>query len=95
MTRINPPLYWDEWNVEHLWQSHRVTPDEIEEILFGLPGEEPRYRMRRDGDYIVIYGETGTGRLIIFVGEFTGQRFRVFAARDMERREKRAYRKRK
>lgn len=93
--KIHPDLIWDDASVEHLWQSHRVTPDEIEEILFGLPGEEPSYRVRRDGDYMIVYGETGGGRLLKFVGEFEGQRFRVFAARDMEPDEKRAYRKRK
>ncbi len=91
--KIRPDLIWDNENVEHLWKSHQVTPDEIEEALFGLPGEEPTYRLRRDGDYLIVYGETGSGRLLKFVGEFREQRFRVFAARDMDADEKRAYRK--
>lgn len=91
---IHPDLVWDDDNVNHLWQSHMVTPDEIEETLFGLPGEEPTYLIRRDGDYLVVYGETGSGRLLKFVGELVGKRFRVFAARDMDKSEKRAFRKR-
>ncbi len=90
---IHPHLIWDDENVSHLWQSHQVTPDEVEEVLFGLPGEEPTYRKRRDGDYLICYGETGGGRLLKLVGEFCEKQFRVFAARDMDKDEKRAYRK--
>jgi uncharacterized DUF497 family protein len=93
--KIHPDLLWDEQNVQHLWQSHQVTPDEIEEALFGLPGEEPTYFVRRHSDYYVLYAETGSGRLLICVGEFIGKRFRVFAARDMAADERRAYRRRK
>lgn len=93
--KIHPDLIWDDENLKHLWQSHQVTPDEVEEILLGIPGEEPIYRKRRDGEYLICYGETGGGRLLKIVGELCGERFRVFAARDMEQVEKRAYRKRK
>lgn len=86
-------LFWDDNNVEHLWQSHGVTPDEVEEIVIGLDDEDPIFRVRRDGDYYVIYGETGSGRLLKMVGEFMElDVFRVFAARDMDGAEKRSYR---
>jgi len=72
-----------------------VTPDEIEEVLFGVDGEEAVYREIRDGDCLKIYGETGSGRLLKLVGEFMQDgRFRVFAAQDMDNKEKRAYRNR-
>ncbi len=87
-------LYWDDNNVEHLWQSHQVTPDEVEDIVLGCDGEDPVYRQRRDADYYVIYGETGAGRLLKMAGEFLASGlFRVFAARDMDGAEKRAYRR--
>jgi uncharacterized DUF497 family protein len=87
-------LFWDENNVEHLWQSHQVTPDEIEEIILGLEDDAPRYKCRRDGDAYVIYGETGNGRLLKMVGRFAGKRaFRVFGAIDMDDRERRSFRK--
>jgi hypothetical protein len=70
---------WDEHNVQHLWQSHRVTPDEVEEILLGIEGDEVVYRLPRHGDYVVIYGETGSGRLLKMAGEFRETRFRGFA----------------
>ena len=91
--RIEPPLYWDDENVEHLWQSHQVTPDEVEEILFGVDHEEPVYPVKRDGDYYRIYGETGGGRLLKMVAEHmeNGQ-WRVFGAMDMSDKERRSFR---
>jgi hypothetical protein len=90
--RIEPPLYWDHSNVEHLWERH-VTPDDVEEILFGIDGEDPIYRMRRDGDYYLIYGETGGGRLLKMAAEqLEDGRWRVFAAIDMNDNEKRNFR---
>jgi hypothetical protein len=88
-------LYWDDNNRDHLWQSHQVTPEEVGETLFSEDGEEAVYLPFRDGDYLEIYGETSSGRLLKMVGEFMKDgRFRIFAARDMDDREKRAFRKR-
>lgn len=86
-------LFWNDGNVDHLWASHRVTPDEVEEVVFGIDGEPAVYRVLRDGHNYKIFGETGGGRLLLMVGSFLPDgRFRVFAARDMDEREKRAYR---
>jgi uncharacterized DUF497 family protein len=87
-------LHWTDDNVGHLWAAHRITPDEIEEIIFGVDGEAAVYRLRRDGPFYIISGETGSGRLVKIVGEFLGEGiFRVFAARDMKPQELRTYRK--
>lgn len=87
-------LYWDHASEAHLWQAHHVTPDEVEEVVFGVPGEEPTYRMIRDGDFYLVFGETGSGRLLTIVGEFIeGNRFRPFGARDMDRAEKHRFRR--
>jgi hypothetical protein len=92
--RIAEPLYWDDNNREHLWQSHRVTSNEVEELLFGVDGDPAGYRQFRDGDYVNIYGQTGSGRLLKLVGEFMKDgRFRVFAAQDMNARDKRIFRR--
>lgn len=89
-------LFWNDENVAHVWAAHQVTPDEVEEIILGVDGEEPTYRIKRDGDFYIISGETGGGRLLKMVGEFLDtNRFRVFGARDMKPQEARAYRKRK
>jgi uncharacterized DUF497 family protein len=88
-------LFWNDDNVDHLWSAHRVTPDEIEEVVFGIDGEPSAYRLLRDGDNYKIFGKTGGGRLLLMVGTFLlDRRFRVFAARDMDDDEKRAYRTR-
>jgi uncharacterized DUF497 family protein len=95
MARIREPLDWDDENISHLLERHDVLVDEVQEILFGVPGEEPSYLCRREGDHYKIYGETGDGRLLKLRGEFRSDgRFRVFHAMDMDRLEQREYRKR-
>ena len=87
-------LYWDDNNADHIWRSHGVTVDEVEEIVFGIEGARPEYRARRSGDAYIVYGETGAGRLLKMVGEFVKVRmFRIFGAIDMDDSERRSYRK--
>lgn len=50
---------WDDENVNHLWEAHQVTPDDVEELLFDVDGEEASYVVHRDGDNYVIFGKTG------------------------------------
>lgn len=87
-------LIWDENNVQHLWHSHQVSPEEVFEAVFGPPYEDADITTERDGDYIVIYGATASGRLLKLVGDRVGDGLRIFSARDMSKREKRAYRSR-
>ncbi len=63
-------LFRNDANVDHLWAAHRVTPDEVEEIVFGTDGEPAVFRALRDGDNYKIFGETGGGRLLLMVGSF-------------------------
>jgi len=94
MRLIREPLHWDDANEDHLWTAHRVTPDEVEELLFERDGFVPKTLVVRDGDYYVIFGETLGGRYLKLVGSLLQNgRFRVFGARDMEPAEKRRYRK--
>jgi uncharacterized DUF497 family protein len=87
-------LFWNDNNVDHLAERHHVNVEEVEEIVYGIDDERTTFRIKREGDFYVIFGETGHGRLLKLVGEFLEDRhFRVFAARDMDDREKRAYRK--
>ncbi len=64
-------LLWNAGEVEHLWKSHGVTPDEVEEAVFGCDGEAAACRILRDGDFYVLFGETGDGRLLKIVAEPT------------------------
>jgi uncharacterized DUF497 family protein len=80
----------------HLLASHGVLPVEVDEIIFGIDGEEPNYDVRRDGPNYVVEGETGDGRLLVIALEPKGGGlFRPFAARDMEDHERRKYRNRR
>jgi hypothetical protein len=89
-------LYWDDNTIEHLWQSHRVSPEEIEEAIFGVDDQEAYLRTRRIGDDYLFLGETADGRTLRMLAEVRRDgRLRVFHAMDMSRDEIRAYRKRK
>jgi hypothetical protein len=100
--RIRWPLYWDEDdnNVNHLWDRHKVTPDEIEEIVFGTEDDRPGYLMFRSADGYIILGRTPDGRLLKVYGEFIeakkfdGLRFRPIHAMDMNSDEKRRFKER-
>jgi uncharacterized DUF497 family protein len=71
-----------------------VDTHEVEDVVFGVSGEEPAFRLVRDGDFYVVYGETGDGRLLTIVGEFIERsHFRPFGARDMTANEKRRHRR--
>jgi hypothetical protein len=53
------------------WVSHQVDPIEIEEMLFGIDGEEePRYLMTGDGNGYVVLGQTPDGRFLKLYGEY-------------------------
>ncbi|MGH7728357.1 MAG: hypothetical protein ACREM2_06170 [Vulcanimicrobiaceae bacterium] len=70
-----------------------MTPDEVEEALLGIEGEDAHYLQTRDGGYHVFLGQTADGRLLAMVGEYRGDGdLYVFAARDMNAREQRRYR---
>lgn len=85
-------LYWDENNLQHLWRSHQVTADEIEDTLLGGDGEEPDYIEKRVGGYRAFLARTPGGRLLSLVGEYLGDgQLYIFSARDMTGAEKRRY----
>ena len=94
MRRITE-CHWDQANVEILWVRHQVTPDEVEEAIFGCDGEAATYHIRRDGDYYQIFGQAGNGRLLAMLGEFVnGSVIRIFHAMDMNDSQRRNFRKR-
>lgn len=75
---------------------HGITPDDVEEAIFGVDGEDARYIVRRDGDYYAILGETGNGKLLSMVAEkLEGDKLRVFHAMEMNDTEKSTFRRRK
>lgn len=94
MPRPIGDLVWDDNNIEHLWRSHLVMPEEVEEALGGVDGDDPDYLMTRDGDFYAFLGSSADGRLLSLVGEFLDDgRLYVFSARDMDDGQKRRYRR--
>jgi len=84
---------WDQGNIDSL-AKHHVTPDEVEEAIFGCDGESAVYLIRRIGDHHQMFGETGDGRLLAMVGEFVdGTVIRIFHVMEMTPAQRRAFRK--
>ncbi|MBI2204733.1 MAG: BrnT family toxin [Candidatus Rokubacteria bacterium] len=83
-------VLWPEDRVDHIAR-HGVTPEEFEQVCFGLPlvlrakaiGQNPVY---------YLLGETDAGRpLFCVVIEFPGSKAYPVTARDMTPKEKRRY----
>jgi uncharacterized DUF497 family protein len=79
---------WDEDNVAHI-ERHQYTPDEVEEVFVG----SYKVRRSRDGLYVAL-GETLDGRLafVVFRRRPRGV-IRVITTRDMEKDERRLFRR--
>lgn len=81
---------WDERNIDHTL-NHNVFPDEVEEACVN----KPYVRRTADKRYL-IYGITDNGRYLFVVGLNKGKGvFRPITARDLTKREKSLYKRRK
>jgi uncharacterized DUF497 family protein len=81
-------VVWDEWNEEHI-SRHGVDPEEVEEVLVGLFAPPFTQRARR-GTYRAL------GRyLAVFFALRSPGRVYPITARDMDAKERRAYRRRR
>ena len=83
---------WDEGNIKKSWERHRVSYIECEEVFFNRPlvvqgdeahskGEERYYALEKTND----------GRYLFVVFTIRHNKIRVINARDMSRKERRAY----
>jgi len=76
---------------------HGVTQDEVEEVFFN----RPRYRFVESGhrpgeDVYSVSGQTDAGRyLIVFFIHKPGNTALILSARDMDRKERRRYERKK
>jgi uncharacterized DUF497 family protein len=85
-------ISWDQETIDHI-ANHNVLPEEVEELLFN--DENPPLIMRgKDGRFLA-YGETEGGRLLFVVWVFKNRKTRIVTARDMSKKEKRFYQRRK
>lgn len=80
-------LTWNDENEAHIAR-HRVTPDEVHQVL----NSDPRvFRPGRDGTRLV-FGTTYTGRyLLVGLADAPDGRDLVVTARDMDRAEKTSF----
>ena len=78
---------------DKLWEKHRLTVVEAEEVLFGWP----RIRFverghQQDEDLYAAYGRTEAGRyVVVFYVLKRGKRTLVISARDMDEKERQTY----
>jgi uncharacterized protein len=85
-------ISWDQETIDHI-ANHNVLPEEVEELLFN--DENPPLIMRgKDGRFLA-YGKTEGGRLLFVVWVFKNRKTRIVTARDMSKKEKRFYQRRK
>ncbi|MBI5242453.1 MAG: BrnT family toxin [Elusimicrobia bacterium] len=83
---------WDKGNAEKNWKKHHVSPSESEQIFFNRPllvapdeshsDKEPRF---------YALGRTDLERPLFVVFTIRGNLIRVICARDMNRREREAF----
>jgi len=81
-------IVWDEHNILHI-AAHRVVPQEVEEVCFAkniiFKSRQNRY---------CVFGRIDAGRYLFIVVIFLGKgRGKVITARDMDKMEKRLFRK--
>lgn len=83
---------WDDGNSEKNWTAHRVTRSECEQVFFSQPIviTRPGGQQQDERRYYVL-GQTEIGRRLFIVFTVRGENVRVILARDMSRRERRAY----
>jgi hypothetical protein len=84
---------WDAGNAGKIWERHRVTPTECEELFFNQPlvvGEDEKHVEMEERLYAL--GQTDAGRLVFVAFTIRGTHIRVISARDMSRKERRVYR---
>ncbi len=86
---------WSEYVVEKIARKHRLSADEVEEVLAGRPRIRRLSRGRLKGeDLYLAYGQTEGGRYltIFFIYKKSGDAL-IVSARDMDEKERAAYRR--
>ncbi len=87
-----PGFDWDEGNIDKNWVSHRVSPSECEQIFFNFPmivSEDVKHSKSESRYYAL--GQTNAGRGLFLVFTIRQDLIRVISARDMNKRERKAY----
>ena len=85
---------WDEGNRTKNWIKHQVSTVECEEVFFNLPLLLADDRQHSQGEKrFYVLGQTNSGRRLFISFTIRANKIRVISARDMSRKERRAYAK--
>lgn len=83
---------WDQANAQKIWNRHRVTPAECEQAFLNRPlviaADE---RHSKAEERLLALGRSDMGRRLFIVFTVRRDLIRVVSARDMSRKERRAY----
>ena len=91
LTRLSG-FEWDEGNLPKNWEKHHVSAPECEQVFFNRP-----LLTQADADHSNIearffaLGQADSGRRLFVVFTVRGNQLRVVSARDMSRKERKAY----
>ena len=83
---------WDSGNTEKNWIRHQVRTTECEQVFFNRPLVVAP-DVKHSGQELRFYalGQTGAARRLSIVATLRGDLIRVISARDMSRKERKAY----
>ena len=83
---------WDEGNAEKNWARHRTTVAECEQVFFNRPLVVADNAGHSHGETrFLVLGQSDGGRRLFIAATIRQDRIRVISARDMSRRERKAY----
>lgn len=83
---------WDNHNANKIWEKHRVSPAECEQIFFNRPlvvADDIKHSRKESRFYAL--GQTDMLRLLFIVFTVRQNIVRVVSARDMSRKERKVY----
>jgi uncharacterized DUF497 family protein len=89
---IEAELLWDEETIEHIWERHHLTIEEVDEAF-----HDSEALIHAGGKYgrQVIYGRTEAGRYLVIIVKFESRQVaELVTARQMTDSEKRRYKRR-
>jgi len=85
-------ISWDQETVDHI-SNHSVSPEEVEEVLFN-DANSPLIMRGKQGRYLA-YGKTNGDRFLLVVWAAKYRKTKIITARNMSKKEKQFYRRRK
>ena len=85
-------ISWDQETVDHI-SNHSVSPEEVEEVLFN-DVNSPFILRGKQGKYLA-YGKTNGGRFLLVVWAAKYRKTKIITARDMSKKEKQIYTRRR